>query len=90
MIDTFIGESDMLGQGHGSAFLRELAQMLIDEGSPAVAIDPHAKNERACRAYTRAGFEGDEIVNAAEGSVVVMVFRYQRHCNCDVTARRQN
>jgi aminoglycoside 6'-N-acetyltransferase len=90
MIDTFIGESDMLGQGHGSAFLRELAQMLIDEGSPAVTIDPHAKNERARRAYTRAGFEGDEIVNAAEGSVVVMVFRYQRHCNCDVTAKRQN
>src|SRR5262249_11211411 len=60
MIDTFIGESDMLGQGHGSAYLRELAQMLIDEGSPAVAIDPAAKNERARRAYTRAGFEGDD------------------------------
>ena len=58
------------------AFLRELAQMLVDEGSPAVAIDPDAKNERARRAYARAGFEGDEIVKAAEGSVVVMVFRY--------------
>jgi len=76
MIDAFVGEPDMLNQGHGSAFLRELAQMLIDEGSPAVAIDPDAKNERARRAYARAGFEGDEIVNAAEGSVVVMVFRH--------------
>ena len=79
MIDAFVGEADMLGQGHGSAFLRELAQMLIDEGSPAVAIDPAAKNERARRAYARAGFEGDKIVNAAEGPVVVMVFRDQRH-----------
>jgi aminoglycoside 6'-N-acetyltransferase len=78
MIDAFIGEPDMLGQGHGSGFLRELAQMLIDERSPAVAIDPNAKNERARRAYERAGFAGDEIVNAAEGSVVVMVFRDQQ------------
>ena len=76
MIDAFVGEPDMLSQGHGSAFPRELAQMLVDEGSPTVAIDPDAKNERARRAYARAGFEGDEIVKAAEGSVVVMVFRY--------------
>ena len=78
MIDAFVGEPDMLRQGHGSALLRKLAQMLVDEGSPAVAIDPDAKNERARRAYARAGFEGDEIVKAAEGSVVVMVFRYHR------------
>jgi aminoglycoside 6'-N-acetyltransferase len=74
MIDTFIGEPNMLGQGHGSAFLRKLAQKLIDEGYPAVAIDPDARNTRARRAYARAGFEGDEIINAAEGPVVVMVF----------------
>ena len=49
------------------------------EGSPAVAIDPDAKNERARRAYARAGFEGDEVVNAAEGPVVVMVFRDLGH-----------
>jgi aminoglycoside 6'-N-acetyltransferase len=53
MIDAFVGEPDMLHQGHGSAFLRELAQMLIDEGSAAIAIDPDAKNERARRAYAR-------------------------------------
>jgi aminoglycoside 6'-N-acetyltransferase len=79
MIDAFVGEPDMLSQGHGSAFLRELAQMLIAEGSPAVAIDPDAENERARRAYARAGFEGDDVVNAAQGPVVVMVFRDLRH-----------
>ena len=79
MIDTFVGEPGMLGRGHGSRFLRELAQMLIDEGAPAVAIDPDAKNQRARRAFARAGFEGDKIVNAAQGPVVVMVFRDQRH-----------
>jgi len=39
------------GRGHGGAFLRELAQMLIDEGSPAVAIDPNAKNESSGARY---------------------------------------
>jgi len=65
-------------RGHGSRFLRKLAQILIDEGAPAVAIDPDVKNQRACRAFARAGFEGDKIVNAAQGPVVVMVFRDQR------------
>lgn len=74
MIDTFIGEPNMLGQGHGGAFLRKLAQKLIDEGSPAVAIDPDARNARARRAYARAGFEGEKVVNSPEGPVVVMVF----------------
>jgi aminoglycoside 6'-N-acetyltransferase len=74
MIDTFIGEPNMLGQGHGGAFLRKLAQKLIDKGSPAVAIDPDARNTRARRAYARAGFEGEKVVNSPEGPVVVMVF----------------
>jgi aminoglycoside 6'-N-acetyltransferase len=79
MLDAFIGEPDMLGRGHGSAFMRKFAQMLIDEGAPAVAIDPDAANQRARRAFARAGFEGDKIVNAAQGPVVVMVFRDQRN-----------
>jgi aminoglycoside 6'-N-acetyltransferase len=75
MIDAFIGEPGMLGRGHGSAFLRALAESLIAEGAPAVAIDPAAANRRARRAYARAGFVGDEVVAAADGPVVVMVFR---------------
>lgn len=79
MIDVFVGEPDMLGRGDGSTFLREFAQVLIDEGSPAVAIDPDARNQRARRAFARAGFEGDKIVDAAQGPVVIMLFRNQRH-----------
>ena len=33
-VDTFIGEPDMLGQGHGSAYLRPIARRLIAEGAP--------------------------------------------------------
>jgi aminoglycoside 6'-N-acetyltransferase len=55
-IDCFIGEPDMIGRGHGSAFLRLLAERLVAEGAPVVAIDPDPENHRARRAYARAGF----------------------------------
>jgi RimJ/RimL family protein N-acetyltransferase len=51
-----IGDPDMLGRGHGSAFLRRLAERLVAEGAPIVAIDPDVDNLRARRAYARAGF----------------------------------
>jgi aminoglycoside 6'-N-acetyltransferase len=73
-IDAFIGESDMIGHGHGSAFLRLLAQHLRAEGAPVVAIDPDVDNHRARRAYARAGFHGDTLVETTEGPAVLMLF----------------
>jgi aminoglycoside 6'-N-acetyltransferase len=73
-IDCFVGVPDMIGRGHGSAFLRVFAQMLIDEGAPVVAIDPSADNRRARRANARAGFVGDVVSNSESGPVVVMLF----------------
>ncbi|MBA3667505.1 MAG: GNAT family N-acetyltransferase [Sphingomonas sp.] len=55
-IDQYIGEPDMLDRGHGSAFVRQLVQMLIANGAPAVGTDPHPDNLRARRAYEKAGF----------------------------------
>ena len=59
VIDAFIGEPAMLGQGHGRGFLRRLAKMLLAEGAPVVAIDPALDNHRARRAYAHAGFVGE-------------------------------
>jgi aminoglycoside 6'-N-acetyltransferase len=73
-IDAFIGEPDMIGRGHGPVFLRLLAQRLIDEGAPLVAIDPDTGNLRARRAYAAAGFVGDAVVETGEGPAVLMVF----------------
>ncbi|MGH6948986.1 MAG: GNAT family N-acetyltransferase [Kiloniellales bacterium] len=73
-IDAFIGEAEMIGRGHGAIFLRLLAQRLIAEGAPAVAIDPAADNLHARRAYARAGFAGEAVVETAEGPAVVMLF----------------
>lgn len=73
-IDAFIGEPDMLGRGHGGAFLRMFAEMLIAEGAPVVAIDPDPDNARAIRAYARAGFVGDDVVETGDGPAVLMLF----------------
>ena len=56
-IDQYIGEPDLLGQGHGSAFIRQHADMLLAQGAPAVGTDPHPDNLRSIRACRKAGFK---------------------------------
>lgn len=73
-IDAFVGEPDMIGRGHGSAFLRLLAERLRAEGAPAVAIDPDVDNLRARRAYERAGFRAAGVVETGEGPAMLMIF----------------
>jgi aminoglycoside 6'-N-acetyltransferase len=73
-IDAFVGESDMIGRGHGPAFLRLVAERLKTEGAPVVVIDPDVDNVRARRAYEKAGFRGDAIVETGEGPAILMTF----------------
>ena len=73
-IDAFVGEPDMLGVGHGSAFMRRLAERLRAAGAPLVAIDPSFGNFRARRAYARAGFVEQGVMETGEGPAVLMVF----------------
>lgn len=74
-IDAFIGEPGMIGRGHGAAFLRRLAERLISEGAPVVAIDPDVANLRARRAYAKAGFVEDRSADTRGDAVSVMLFR---------------
>jgi aminoglycoside 6'-N-acetyltransferase len=55
-IDQFIGAPEFMGQGHGSAFIRQRVEMLFAEGMTCVVTDPHPDNARAIRAYEKAGF----------------------------------
>jgi aminoglycoside 6'-N-acetyltransferase len=73
-IDSFIGEPDMIGRGHGAAYLRLLAQRLRAGGAPVVAIDPDQDNRRARRAYAKAGFRGNTVVETGEGPAILMIF----------------
>jgi len=74
-VDAFIGEPDMLGRGHGAAFLRRLAERLISEGAPIVAIDPDVANLRARHAYANAGFVEENLFAQEDGSIALMIFR---------------
>jgi aminoglycoside 6'-N-acetyltransferase len=74
-IDAFIGVPDMIGQGHGAAFLRARAMQLIAAGASLVAIDPDASNTRARRAYARAGFVETRMAPTPAGPLVVMLFQ---------------
>jgi aminoglycoside 6'-N-acetyltransferase len=75
-IDAFIGEPDMIGRGHGSAFLQLLAQRLIEQGAPLVAIDPDARNIRARKAYRNAGFVEQRLFALDGGDdIALMIFR---------------
>lgn len=56
-IDQFIGEPELLGQGHGPAFICRFVESLFKAGAPRVVTDPNPRNSRAIRAYAKAGFE---------------------------------
>lgn len=71
-IDAFIGEPDMIGAGHGPAFLRLLAGRLRTEGAPVVAVDPDPDNLRARRAYGKAGFRGSVEIHTECGPAILM------------------
>jgi len=72
-IDQFIGEPDMIDRGHGSAFIRAFVDGLLAAGTPRVLTDPDPANARAIRAYEKAGFHLDRVVNTLDGSALLMV-----------------
>ena len=72
-IDQFIGEPDMIGRGHGSGFIRQFVNALLASGIPRVVTDPDPDNIRAVRAYARAGFRSEHLVDTPDGPALVMV-----------------
>jgi aminoglycoside 6'-N-acetyltransferase len=72
-IDQFIGELDLVGRGHGSAFIRAYTDRLLAAGAPLVLTDPDPNNLRAIRAYEKAGFQRAHIVDTPDGLALLMV-----------------
>ena len=72
-IDQFIGESDMIARGHGSAFIRQFVDAELRQGLPRVVTDPDPLNLRALRAYEKAGFVRDRMVETPDGPALLMV-----------------
>ncbi len=72
-IDLFIGEADMIERGHGSALIRRFVDDGLAAGLPRIVTDPDPANSRAVRAYEKAGFKRDRIVETPDGLALLMV-----------------
>ena len=72
-IDLFIGETDMIGQGHGSALISAFVDRLFKNGTPRAVSDPDPANARAIRAYEKAGFRRERLVDTPDGRSLLMV-----------------
>jgi len=72
-IDLFIGEPKMIERGHGSAIIRRFADHMLQRGHPRMVTDPDPANSRAVRAYEKAGFEKDRMVDTPDGPALLMV-----------------
>ncbi len=55
-IDQYIGDPNMIGAGHGTAFIGARMQALFAAGAPVIATDPHPDNQRAITVYAKLGF----------------------------------
>jgi aminoglycoside 6'-N-acetyltransferase len=64
---------DPVDQGHGSAFIRAFTDGLLGAGTPRIVTDPDPKNARAIRAYEKAGFIKDSLVETSDGTALLMV-----------------
>lgn len=65
----------LAGQGHAARHLRQRAEALLAEGAARLVIDPDPSNERAVRAYRRAGFR-DRLLTSTPGGTAVLVMDY--------------
>jgi aminoglycoside 6'-N-acetyltransferase len=71
-IDQFIGEPDLVGLGHGSRFIAAFVDGLFRQGAARVVTDPHPANDRAIRAYQKAGFRSFDTRHSVYGDVLLM------------------
>jgi aminoglycoside 6'-N-acetyltransferase len=46
---------------------------LLASGIPRIVTDPDPANARAVRAYAKAGFQGDRVVETPDGPALLMV-----------------
>ncbi len=71
-LDQFIGEPDLIGQGHGPRLLEEFVSLLFEEGVPRIIVDPDPANSQAIKAYKKAGFVAFDTRTSIYGPALLM------------------
>jgi aminoglycoside 6'-N-acetyltransferase len=71
-IDQFIGESELIGRGHGTRLLSDFVEMLFEEGALRVIVDPDPANAAAIRCYEKVGFRPIGRRQTEQGEVCLM------------------
>jgi aminoglycoside 6'-N-acetyltransferase len=80
-VDLSIGDATLLSKGVGSAALATFARKLHEQGYRTIVIDPDRGNERAVRAYAKAGFRPVPELEGRTGDTLIM----QYHPNANGT-----
>ncbi len=80
----------MINAGHGSGYLRTMTRLLLDNGASGVVIDPEPDNDRARRAYHKAGFVRVEKRTTSESPAIVMHFVRKRTRPNQLTCNRDH
>ncbi len=72
-IDQFLANARDLGQGLGTAMVREfVSRLLSDPAVTRVQTDPDVRNARAIRCYEKAGFRSAGELDTPDGRALLM------------------
>lgn len=71
-IDQFIGPRELVGIGHGPAFIGLFCERLFAKGARRILVDPHPDNAVAIKAYAKAGFARLEEATTQYGRALLM------------------
>jgi RimJ/RimL family protein N-acetyltransferase len=72
-IDQFLADEGALNQGLGTAMIRAfLTRLFASSDVTTIQTDPDPDNARAIRAYEKAGFVKDEVVDTPDGKALLM------------------
>ena len=73
-VDQFLANAHQLGRGYGSAMVRAFVdEIFTDPAVTRVQTDPSPDNERAIRAYRKAGFVDHARVETPDGPALLML-----------------
>lgn len=75
-VDLLIGEKSAIVKGNGTKLLRTFCEKVIPRDFPEASLvvaDPSAGNHASIRAFEKAGFHKERVVEGEDGKIQVMV-----------------